>query len=144
MYIRAAIAGKCHFQKRNNKAAIASVVIRQNQISLNKLLNCIKRTTGNFCINIRTFVPPLIVALAQNRSARPVFSKTKINQKITSEVLQFFTEDGTKISVRPSGTEPKIKFYFELAGSLTNRADYDAVEKLADEKIDAIMKELDL
>ena len=70
--------------------------------------------------------------------------KTAINQKITSEVLQFFTEDGTKISVRPSGTEPKIKFYFELAGSLTNRADYDAVEKLADEKIDAIMKELDL
>ena len=70
--------------------------------------------------------------------------KTPINQKITSEVLQFFTEDGTKISVRPSGTEPKIKFYFELAGSLTNRADYDAVEKLADEKIDAIMKELDL
>jgi phosphoglucomutase len=59
-------------------------------------------------------------------------------------VLQFFTEDGTKISVRPSGTEPKIKFYFEVAGKLTNRADYDAVEKQADEKIDAIMKELDL
>ena len=70
--------------------------------------------------------------------------KTAINQKITSDVLQFFTENGTKISVRPSGTEPKIKFYFELAGTLTNRADYDSVEKLADEKIDAIMKELDL
>jgi len=59
-------------------------------------------------------------------------------------VLQFFTEDGTKISVRPSGTEPKIKFYFEVAAELTKRADYDAVEKLADEKIEAIMKELDL
>lgn len=67
-----------------------------------------------------------------------------IDQKTTSNVLQFFTEDGTKISVRPSGTEPKIKFYFEVAGELTNRADYDAVEKQADEKIDAIMKELDL
>ena len=55
-----------------------------------------------------------------------------------------FTEDGTKISVRPSGTEPKIKFYFELAGSLKKREDYDAVEKLADEKIEAIMKDLDL
>lgn len=70
--------------------------------------------------------------------------ETPINQKTTSNVLQFFTEDGTKISVRPSGTEPKIKFYFEVAGKLTNRAEFDAVEKLSDEKIDAMMKELDL
>ena len=70
--------------------------------------------------------------------------ETMIDQKTTSNVLQFFTENGTKISVRPSGTEPKIKFYFEVAGELTNRADFDAVEKLADEKIDAMMKELDL
>jgi phosphoglucomutase len=67
-----------------------------------------------------------------------------INQKTTSNVLQFFTEDGTKISVRPSGTEPKIKFYFEVSGEFTKRADYDAVEKLADDKIDVIMQELDL
>lgn len=70
--------------------------------------------------------------------------ESPINQKTTSNVLQFFTEDGTKISVRPSGTEPKIKFYFEVAGNLTQRSEFDAVEKIADEKIDAIMKELDL
>ncbi|MFY9154057.1 MAG: phospho-sugar mutase [Prolixibacteraceae bacterium] len=70
--------------------------------------------------------------------------ETAIDQKSTSNVLQFFTEDGTKISVRPSGTEPKIKFYFEVTGELTNRADFDAVENQADEKIDAMMKELDL
>jgi len=69
---------------------------------------------------------------------------TKINQKITADVMQFFTEDGTKISVRPSGTEPKIKFYFEVAGELKSRADFDAVEKAAEEKIEAIMAELDL
>ncbi len=68
----------------------------------------------------------------------------KVNQKITSNVLQFFTEDGTKISVRPSGTEPKIKFYFEVAGDLKSREDFDAVEKVAEEKIDSIMAELDL
>ena len=68
----------------------------------------------------------------------------KINQKITSNVLQFFTEDGTKISVRPSGTEPKIKFYFEIAGELRSRSEYYTMEKAADEKIDAIMKQLDL
>ncbi len=70
--------------------------------------------------------------------------ETPINQKTTSNVLQFFTEDGTKISVRPSGTEPKIKFYFEVAGHLNNRAEFDLAEKKADEKIEAIMKELDL
>ncbi|HZL11208.1 MAG TPA: phospho-sugar mutase [Prolixibacteraceae bacterium] len=70
--------------------------------------------------------------------------ETKINQKTTSNVLQFFTEDGTKISVRPSGTEPKIKFYFEVTGDLKNRADYDAAEAKADKRIDEIMKELDL
>ena len=69
---------------------------------------------------------------------------TKINQKITSNVLQFFTEDGTKISVRPSGTEPKIKFYFEVAGDLKNRAEFDDVERNAELKIDSIMNELDL
>ncbi|WP_159517927.1 phospho-sugar mutase [Sunxiuqinia indica] len=68
----------------------------------------------------------------------------KIDQKITANVLQFFTEDGTKISVRPSGTEPKIKFYFEVAAKLNSRAEYDEVEKAAEDKIDAIMEELDL
>ena len=68
----------------------------------------------------------------------------KIDQKITSNVLQFFTQDGTKISVRPSGTEPKIKFYFEVAGKLNSREEFDAEEKKADAKIDAIMEELGL
>jgi phosphoglucomutase len=68
----------------------------------------------------------------------------KINQKITANVLQFFTQDGTKISVRPSGTEPKIKFYFEVAERLASRDDFAMAERLADQKIDAIMEELDL
>jgi len=68
----------------------------------------------------------------------------KIDQKITANVLQFFTQDGTKISVRPSGTEPKIKFYFEVAGELKSRDDFDAAEQKADAKIDAIMEELGL
>ena len=68
----------------------------------------------------------------------------KIDQKTTSNVLQFFTHDGTKISVRPSGTEPKIKFYFEVAGELKSRADFDEAEQKADAKIDKIMEELGL
>ncbi len=62
----------------------------------------------------------------------------------TSNVLQFFTADGTKISVRPSGTEPKIKFYIEVRGELKNRADYDKANQLADEKIKAVMASLKL
>ncbi len=60
----------------------------------------------------------------------------------TSNVLQFFTADGTKISVRPSGTEPKIKFYIEVRGVLKSRAEYDAVDAAAQQKIDAVRKSL--
>ncbi len=67
-----------------------------------------------------------------------------IDQKITSNVLQFFTQDGTKISVRPSGTEPKIKFYFEVAGELKSREDFDTAEQKAAKKIDSMMEELGL
>jgi phosphoglucomutase len=70
--------------------------------------------------------------------------KVKIDQKITANVLQFFTQDGTKISVRPSGTEPKIKFYFEVTGALNSRAEFDAAEEKAEAKIDAVMDELGL
>lgn len=70
--------------------------------------------------------------------------KAKIDQKITSNVLQFFTQDGTKISVRPSGTEPKIKFYFEVAGKLISRSDFDEADTKAEAKIEAIMEELGL
>jgi phosphoglucomutase len=68
----------------------------------------------------------------------------KIDQKITSNVLQFFTKEGTKISVRPSGTEPKIKFYFEVKGNLNSRKEFDEAEKQAEIKIDSIMDELGL
>lgn len=61
-----------------------------------------------------------------------------------SNVLQFFLEDGTKISVRPSGTEPKIKFYFEIRDNMTSIEQYDTLEKKSDKTIDSILKELGL
>jgi phosphoglucomutase len=70
--------------------------------------------------------------------------QTKIDQKITSNVLQFFSHDGTKISVRPSGTEPKIKFYFEVKGRLESREQFDEAEEKAEARIDAVMEELGL
>ena len=59
-----------------------------------------------------------------------------------SNVLQFFTQDGSIISARPSGTEPKIKFYCSVNTPLPSRADFEAVERKLDTKIDQIMKDL--
>ncbi len=67
---------------------------------------------------------------------------TKLDMPDTSNVLQFFTADGSKASVRPSGTEPKIKFYIEVMGDMKSRADYDEVNKLADAKVDFVCKDL--
>ena len=61
-----------------------------------------------------------------------------------SNVLQFLLEDGSKVSVRPSGTEPKIKFYFSVYDQLDNRDDYKLVKGKLEEKILAIKKELKL
>ena len=61
-----------------------------------------------------------------------------------SNVLQFVLADGTKISARPSGTEPKIKFYFSVNTKLASAAEFDAKEKELDEKIDRIIVEMKL
>ena len=61
-----------------------------------------------------------------------------------SNVLQFVLGDGTQISARPSGTEPKIKFYFSVNAPLANAAAFDETEKLLDEKIKRIEREMDL
>jgi phosphoglucomutase len=61
-----------------------------------------------------------------------------------SNVLQFFTADGTKVSVRPSGTEPKIKFYFGVCAPLPSADDFDRVEAELDAKIEAIKREMQL
>ncbi len=70
-------------------------------------------------------------------------AKTTIEQD-KSNVLQWFTEDGTIVSVRPSGTEPKIKFYFGVKAPLASVEDYDKVLAELDAKIEGIKKDLRL
>ena len=60
----------------------------------------------------------------------------------TSNVIQYFTEEGTKLSIRPSGTEPKIKFYIEVTGTAKTRSELKQAEVKANEKINAIRQEL--
>ena len=71
-------------------------------------------------------------------------TQTDLDMPATSNVLQWFTEDGTKISVRPSGTEPKIKFYTEVKGEMECPKCYQSAVKTASEKVDAIKKDLNL
>ena len=62
----------------------------------------------------------------------------------SSNVLQFFTADGTKFTCRPSGTEPKIKFYVGVVGQLESNEDFDAVYASLQQKVKSIGEELDL
>lgn len=66
----------------------------------------------------------------------------KMDFPTTSNVLQYFTADGSKISIRPSGTEPKIKFYIEVRGTMNSKADYAEAIKAAEAKTEMIKKEL--
>ena len=69
---------------------------------------------------------------------------TKIDMPTTSNVLQWFCDDETKISVRPSGTEPKIKFYIEVKGTMKCSGCYERCTNEAVAKIEAIKKSLNL
>ncbi len=66
----------------------------------------------------------------------------KMNFPTTSNVLQFFTEDGSKVSVRPSGTEPKIKFYIEVREKMASKDDYERCNRDAVAKVEAVKKDL--
>ncbi len=69
-------------------------------------------------------------------------SVTSMDFPTTSDVLQFYLADGCKISVRPSGTEPKIKFYFEARAEMKTAADFDKAQEAANKKIESMVKDL--
>jgi phosphoglucomutase len=73
-----------------------------------------------------------------------VTGKTNKIELTKSDVLQFFLEDGSKISVRPSGTEPKIKFYFSVNTKLVSRDRFEETEKFLDKRIAGIIRDMKL
>lgn len=77
-----------------------------------------------------------------SEAKEPGSDKVSVIDMPTSNVLQFITEDGTKVSVRPSGTEPKIKFYFSVKAELKNDSEFDAVKEVLTAKIETIKKDL--
>ncbi|HET9572081.1 MAG TPA: phospho-sugar mutase [Bacteroidales bacterium] len=79
------------------------------------------------------------------QAVEPLSGKAyKLEMPATSNVLQYFSQDGSKVSIRPSGTEPKIKFYIEVQGQMQTRSDYDAAVTDSDSKVKAVMASLGL
>jgi len=69
-------------------------------------------------------------------------TKSHLPFSTTSDVLQFFLADGSKISIRPSGTEPKIKFYFEARAHMQTLTDFEKAQQETNERIERMIKEL--
>ncbi|MDR0560885.1 MAG: phospho-sugar mutase [Prevotellaceae bacterium] len=76
------------------------------------------------------------------KSTSPVTGKSTPLHQPVSDVLQFITDDNTVVSIRPSGTEPKIKYYFELHAELKNRDDYQSIINVLDKKYENILKDI--
>ncbi|MDR2683278.1 MAG: phospho-sugar mutase [Dysgonamonadaceae bacterium] len=68
--------------------------------------------------------------------------RVTLDMPTTSNVLQYFAEDGTKVSIRPSGTEPKIKFYIEIHSKVSSRAELAAADAAAEAKMEAVRRSL--
>ena len=75
-------------------------------------------------------------------ATNPVTGEQEPIDMPTSNVLQFFTEDGSIVSARPSGTEPKIKFYCSVNAPLASKEEYKQVEAKLDEKLELLLKDL--
>ena len=88
-----------------------------------------------------------VVVINDYLSGTTINLETGTQNKIdlpSSNVLQFFTKDGGKVSVRPSGTEPKIKFYFGVVAPMDSKADFERVDKELEQKIEKYVSELGL
>ncbi|MCL1943103.1 MAG: phospho-sugar mutase [Candidatus Azobacteroides sp.] len=97
--------------------------------------NPIKEIAGSKVVFIKDFSTLVGMDLAENE-------KIVLDMPTTSNVLQYFTEDGTKVSIRPSGTEPKIKFYVEVSGELKSKDRLPEAELKAAQKIEALKASL--
>ncbi len=89
--------------------------------------NPLKSLGGSPVVLIKDFAKLEAVDFVRNENVA-------LEMPTTSNVIQYFTEEGTKLSIRPSGTEPKIKFYIEVKGKVKSREDIKQAEYAASEK----------
>jgi phosphoglucomutase len=97
--------------------------------------NPIREIAGSKVIFIKDFAKLTGKDMIENETV-------SLNMPTTSNVLQYFTEDGTKISIRPSGTEPKIKFYIEIHSRVNSREELADADAAAEAKIENVRQSL--
>ena len=97
--------------------------------------NPVLEIAGSKVVCIKDFAKLTERDLIENESV-------SLEMPTTSNVLQYFTEDNTKISIRPSGTEPKIKFYIETHSKVVSPEDLAIAERAAEEKVEEVRKSL--
>ena len=107
-----------------------------NQMMIDLRENPVKEINGQRVIMVEDY---------QSSIAKNLLSGEELSMDIPkSNVLIYYTEDGSKICARPSGTEPKIKFYISVNTTLDTVADFDAVESILDNKIKNIITAMQL
>ena len=98
--------------------------------------NPLKEVNGSKVVRIEDYQ----LSVAKNL----IYNSEEIIDIPKSDVLIYYTEDGSKVALRPSGTEPKIKFYISVNMPLNSTDEFNKTANLLDEKIDAIVKDMNL
>ena len=125
---------KEHLVSLVKKGISGAEEIKQKMIDLRE--NPLKEVAGSSVVYIEDY---------QTGKAKNFQTQEEADIELpNSNVLVYYTEDGTKIAARPSGTEPKIKFYISVQTSLEDAASYEATNAALDKKIEAILGELGL
>jgi len=106
------------------------------QIMVDYRINPPKTINGSSVIEIRDY--------KLSKTQFPISGETKDIKLPKSDVIQFFTQDGTKVTVRPSGTEPKIKFYFGIKSEMANKESFDDADKKMKIRLEAIINDMKL
>ncbi len=107
-----------------------------NQMMINLRENPLKEINGQRVIMVEDYQSSKALNLLTNEETSMDIPK--------SNVLIYYTEDGSKICARPSGTEPKIKFYISVNAAIESVSEFDEAEKFLDDKIKNIIADMQL
>ena len=152
------LAEICAWAKDNGKTLydVLMDIYKEYGLSVNKTINVvkpgksgadeIKAMMDNFRANRPTELAGSKVVCTKDFGTLTAYdadgNATPLDMPEASNVLQWYTEDGTKVSVRPSGTEPKIKFYMEVKGAMKCTCEYEAAREEALKKVEAVKASL--
>ena len=119
-------------------------IVRKGKVGADEIKSMMNEYRNNPSLSINNSKVVKINDYENLISIDRVTGKTTGIELTKSDVLQFYLEDGSKISVRPSGTEPKIKFYFSVNTKLKSADKFEETEKILDQRISDIINDMKL